>query len=73
MHIFCMDSQLQILLVEESVTLSLNTVTSSLEYGAGVDMLIFSFLPWLCLAISNSLLVWKLKASVREAEVQPGI
>ena len=37
-----------------------------------VDMLIFSFLPWLCLAISNSLLVWKLKASVREAEVSLG-
>ena len=37
-----------------------------------VDMLIFSFLPWLCLAISNSLLVWKLKVSVREAEVSLG-
>ena len=37
-----------------------------------VDMLIFSFLPWLCLGISNSLLVWKLKVSVREAEVSLG-
>ena len=37
-----------------------------------VDMLIFSFLPWLCLAISNSLLVWKLKVSIREAEVSLG-
>ena len=37
-----------------------------------VDMLIFSFLPWLCLAIGNSLLVWKLKVSVREAEVSLG-
>ena len=37
-----------------------------------VDMLIFSFLPWLCLAISNSLLVWKLKASILEAEVSLG-
>ena len=49
------------------------------EYGyffsgiwSWVDMLIFSFLPWLCLAISNSLLVWKLKVSVREAEVSLG-
>ena len=34
-----------------------------------VDLCIFSVLPWLCLVISNSLLVWKLKISVREAEV----
>ena len=37
-----------------------------------VDMFIFSLLPWLCLAVCNSLLVWKLKASVREAEVSLG-
>ena len=37
-----------------------------------VDMLIFSLLPWLCLAIGNSLLVWKLKVSIREAEVSLG-
>ena len=39
---------------------------------AWVDLCIFSVLPWLCLAISNSLLVWKLKVSVREAEVSLG-
>ena len=33
-----------------------------------IDLFIFCVLPWLCLAISNSLLVWKLKVSVREAE-----
>ena len=37
-----------------------------------VDMLIFCVLPWLCLAICNSLLVWKLKVSVREAEFSLG-
>ena len=37
-----------------------------------VDIVIFSFLPWLCLAVSNSLLVWKLNVSVREAEVSLG-
>ena len=37
-----------------------------------VDMLIFSLLPWLCLGISNSLLVWKLRVSIREAEVSLG-
>ena len=37
-----------------------------------VDMLIFSLIPWLCLGTSNSLLVWKLKVSVREAEVSLG-
>ena len=36
------------------------------------DLLIFSVLPWLCLVIGNSLLVWKLKVSVREAEVSLG-
>ena len=35
-------------------------------------MFIFCLLPWLCLGISNSLLVWKLKISVREAEVSLG-
>ena len=37
-----------------------------------VDMLIFSLLPWMCLAVSNSLLVWKLNVSVREAKVSLG-
>ena len=37
-----------------------------------VDMLIFSFLPWLCLAVSNSLLVWKLRLSLREAKLSLG-
>ena len=37
-----------------------------------VDIVIFSCLPWLCLAVSNSLLVWKLNVSVREAEVSLG-
>ena len=37
-----------------------------------VDLLIFCILPWLCLSISNSLLVWKLKVSVREAEASLG-
>ena len=36
------------------------------------DLLLFCVLPWLCLTISNSLLVWKLKVSVREAEVSLG-
>ena len=37
-----------------------------------VDMFIFCVLPWLCLAISNSLLAWKLKVSVREADISLG-
>ena len=37
-----------------------------------IDMLIFSLLPWLCLAVSNSLLLWKLKVSIREAEISLG-
>ena len=37
-----------------------------------VDMLFFSFLPWLCLAVSNSLLVWKLRLSLREAKLSLG-
>ena len=37
-----------------------------------VDMLIFSFLPWLCLAVSNSLLVWKLRLSIHEAKLSLG-
>ena len=37
-----------------------------------IDIIIFSFLPWLCLAVSNSVLVWKLNVSVREAEVSLG-
>ena len=37
-----------------------------------VDMLIFSLLPWLCLAVSNSLLVWKLRLSLREAKLSLG-
>ena len=42
------------------------------EIWSIVDMLIFSLLPWLCLAVCNSLLVWKLKASLREAEFSLG-
>ena len=37
-----------------------------------VDLFIFSLLPWLCLAVCNSLLVWKLNVSIREAEVSLG-
>ena len=37
-----------------------------------VDLLIFSLLPWLCLVVSNTLLVLKLNVSVREAEVSLG-
>ena len=42
------------------------------EIWSWVDMLIFSFLPWLCLAVSNSLLVWKLRLSLREAKLNLG-
>ena len=35
-------------------------------------MCIFSLLPWLCLAVSNSLLVWKLRLSLREAKLNLG-
>ena len=42
------------------------------EIWSIVDMLIFSLLPWLCLAVCNSLLVWKLKVSLRDAEVSLG-
>ena len=42
------------------------------EIWSWVDMCIFSLLPWLCLAVSNSLLVWKLKTALREAEVSLG-
>ena len=42
------------------------------EVWSIVDMLIFSLLPWLCLAVCNSLLLWKLKVSIREAEVSLG-
>ena len=37
-----------------------------------VDVFIFSLLPWLCLAVSNSLLVWKLNVSVQDAAVSLG-
>ena len=33
-----------------------------------VDLLIFSVLPWLCLVVSNSVLLWTLKASIRQAQ-----
>ena len=36
------------------------------------DMLVFSFLPWLCLAVSNSVLVWKLRLSLLEAKLSLG-
>ena len=42
------------------------------EIWTWVDMLCFSFLPWLCLAVSNSLLVWKLRLSLREANLNLG-
>ena len=42
------------------------------EIWSMVDMLIFSLLPWLCLAVCNSLLVWRLKVSLREAKVSLG-
>ena len=35
-------------------------------------MCIFSLLPWLCLAVSNSLLVWKLRLSLLEAKLNLG-
>ena len=43
-----------------------------LEIWSWVDMLIFSLIPWLCLAVSNSLLVWKLRVSVLEAKLSLG-
>ena len=42
------------------------------EIWLWADVLIFSLLPWLCLAVSNSLLVWKLRLSLREAKLSPG-
>ena len=42
------------------------------EIWSWVDLLMFSFLPWLCLAVSNSLLVWKLRLSLREAKLSLG-
>ena len=42
------------------------------EIWSWVDMCIFSLLPWLCLAVSNSLLVWKLRLSLREAKLSLG-
>ena len=42
------------------------------EIWTWFDMLFFSFLPWLCLAVSNSLLVWKLRLSLREAKLSLG-
>ena len=42
------------------------------EIWSWVDMCIFSLLPWLCLAVSNSLLAWKLRLSLREAKLSLG-
>ena len=42
------------------------------EIWSWADVLIFSLLPWLCLAVSNSLLVWKLRLSLREAKLSLG-
>ena len=42
------------------------------EIWSWVDMFIFSLLPWLCLAVSNSLLVWKLRLSLFEAKLNLG-
>ena len=33
-----------------------------------VDLLIFSALPWLCLVVSNSVLLWTLNVSIRQAQ-----
>ena len=33
-----------------------------------VDLMIFSVLPWLCLVVSNSVLLWTLSASIRHAQ-----
>ena len=33
-----------------------------------VDLMIFSILPWLCLVVSNNVLLWTLSASVRHAQ-----
>ena len=33
-----------------------------------VDLLIFSVLPWLCLVVSNSVLLWTLNVSIRQAQ-----
>ena len=43
-----------------------------IEIWSWVDMCIFSLLPWLCLAVSNSLLVWKLRLSLLEAKLNLG-
>ena len=37
-----------------------------------VDLFIFSLLPWLCLVVSNSVLLWTLKASIRQAQLSLG-
>ena len=42
------------------------------EIWTWVDMFIFSLLPWLCLAVSNSLLVWKLRLSLLEGKFNLG-
>ena len=42
------------------------------EIWTWADVLMFSLLPWLCLAVSNSLLVWKLRLSLREAKLSLG-
>ena len=33
-----------------------------------MDLLIFSVLPWLCLVVSNSVLLWTLNVSIRQAQ-----
>ena len=33
-----------------------------------VDLLIFSVLPWLCLVVSNSVLLWTLNVSIKQAQ-----
>ena len=38
-----------------------------------VDLLIFSVLPWLCLVVSNSVLLWTLNVSIRQAQHRPGL
>ena len=38
------------------------------SFWSWVDLLIFSLLPWLCLVVSNSVLLWTLNVSIRQAQ-----
>ena len=39
-----------------------------LSFWKWVDLFIFSVLPWLCLVVSNSVLLWTLNVSIRQAQ-----